>query len=202
MISSTAALAQRRKKGDCWRAPNSRSARVRVSSFALAGPRASGCGRGPAGPCDRSPGTRCSGRGTRGPSCRRRRRGSTATSARSSSFRNSAMRSALLSGASARLGRRARAEAPAVAREDAQLQPARLGHAGQHRHVAPAIRRPLLRDHQDLGGAAGLTGEPADGRRLRVGRAGSPRTRRASPRSGRAEAPTPSPPARDSPACR
>ena len=64
---------------------------------------------------------------------------------------------------------RARAEAPAVAREDAQLHPPRLGHARQHRHVAPAIRRPLLRDHQDLGGASGLTREPADGRRLRVG---------------------------------
>jgi hypothetical protein len=78
------------------------------------------------------------------------------------------MMSALLSGASARRRLVARAESLAVAAEDPELEAAGLGQPRQHRDVAAAVRRPLLGDDEHLGGAAGLSGQPLDRRRLRV----------------------------------
>src|SRR5439155_3305346 len=60
------------------------------------------------------------------------------------------------------------AEALAVAREDAQVEARRLGHAGKHRHIAPAVGRPLLRDDQDLRRAPGLARQPPERRHLRL----------------------------------
>src|SRR5712691_5652314 len=64
------------------------------------------------------------------------------------------MRSAMLSGASASDGVWLRLK----------RWPAR-----QHGKVPPAVGRPLLGDHEDLGGAVGLRREPSDCRGLRVG---------------------------------
>src|SRR5205823_3475070 len=49
------------------------------------------------------------------------------------------------------------------------LEPARLREPGQHRHVAPAVRRPLLGDHEHLGGAARLRDDPLPRLALGVG---------------------------------
>ena len=71
-----------------------------------------------------------------------------------------------------RFGERRRlapAEALAVAPEDPELHPSRLGDARQHRKVPAAVGRPLLGNHEDLGGAVGLRREPSDRRGLRVG---------------------------------
>src|SRR5437879_13127765 len=57
----------------------------------------------------------------------------------------------------------------AVAVEDPELQPARLGQPRQHRHVTPAVGRPVLGDHEDLRGAVRVRGEPFDGPDLLVG---------------------------------
>src|SRR6185436_11724799 len=56
----------------------------------------------------------------------------------------------------------------AVAVEDAELEPARLGQAREHRHVTPAIGRPVLGDDQDPGRPVGLGREYHAGRRRRV----------------------------------
>src|SRR5215471_16567966 len=50
----------------------------------------------------------------------------------------------------------------AVTIEDPQLELAGLGQPGEHWHVAPAVRGPVLGDHEDAGRAAGLRGEPRD----------------------------------------
>src|SRR5881628_1753143 len=71
-----------------------------------------------------------------------------------------------------RFGERRRlapAEALAVAPEDPELHPSRLSDARQHGKVPAAVGRPLLGDHEDLGGAVGLRREPSDRRGLRVG---------------------------------
>src|SRR5438094_581247 len=56
----------------------------------------------------------------------------------------------------------------AAAREDAQLEAPGLGEPSQSGHVAPASRRPLLGDDEDLGRPAGLGGQPLDQGRLRL----------------------------------
>src|SRR5262245_1653527 len=59
-----------------------------------------------------------------------------------------------------RLRARAAAAGLAVPREDAEVEPRRVGQARDHGDVAAAVRRPLLRDRQHLGGPAGLGHEP------------------------------------------
>src|SRR5258705_2709530 len=49
-----------------------------------------------------------------------------------------------------------------VAREDAELERARLGEPPEDGDVAAAVRRPLLRDRENLGGTVRLRGEPPD----------------------------------------
>src|SRR5262249_3357223 len=55
-----------------------------------------------------------------------------------------------------------------VAREEAKVETDRVGQLRQHGNVAPAVRRPLLRDGQHSGGPARLGHEP--GPRSLVGR--------------------------------
>src|SRR5207245_10066889 len=57
-------------------------------------------------------------------------------------------------------GARAGAVGLAGAREDGKVEAGRVGRLRQHGNVAPAVRRPLLRDGQDSGGPAGLAHEP------------------------------------------
>src|SRR5258707_5828259 len=49
-----------------------------------------------------------------------------------------------------------------VAREDAELERARLGEPPEDGDVAAAVRRPLLRDREHLGRTVRLRGEPPD----------------------------------------
>ena len=65
------------------------------------------------------------------------------------------------------------AELLPVAVEDAQLHAGGLGHPRQHGHVAPAIGRPVLRQHEDLGRPARLGGQPLPRPRLGIGEAAS-----------------------------
>src|SRR6266851_3301035 len=57
---------------------------------------------------------------------------------------------------------------PAVTGEDAQLERRRLREPPEDADVAAAVRRPLLRDHEDLGRPVRLRGEPPDRRDLVV----------------------------------
>src|SRR5262249_296376 len=54
----------------------------------------------------------------------------------------------------------------AVAVEDAHLHAAGFGQTLEHRQLAAAIRRPVLGDHENLGGPAGLRHQPLDRGRL------------------------------------
>jgi hypothetical protein len=56
----------------------------------------------------------------------------------------------------------------AVAVEDPQIEAAGLGQARQVRHVTPAIRGPVLGDHQHPRRRARLRGQPLDRRHLFV----------------------------------
>ena len=81
---------------------------------------------------------------------------------------NSIMRSWLASGAAAGSGRRVpRIFFPSRLKMRSSIPPASARRASMG-HVAAAIRRPVLGDHEDLGGPVGLGDEPADGRRLVV----------------------------------
>src|SRR5262249_44197536 len=54
----------------------------------------------------------------------------------------------------------------AVSEKDAQVEIAGVGEARQVGEIAPAIGRPVLRDHRRLRGPTGLSGQPLDRRRL------------------------------------
>src|SRR5204862_7226371 len=61
----------------------------------------------------------------------------------------------------------------AIAIEDAQLHPAGLRETLEHRELTTTIGRPVLGDHEDLRGSAGLGGEPLDCRRLMIAQPGA-----------------------------
>src|SRR5207247_4853488 len=67
------------------------------------------------------------------------------------------------------IGHRQRADLVAVAGENAELQPALGSQSRQHGHVAPAIRRPVLGDHQHLRRAVRLRHDPLPRLALGVG---------------------------------
>src|SRR5262249_7519347 len=51
---------------------------------------------------------------------------------------------------------------------DAHLEAARVRQACEHRHVTPAVRRPVLGDHEDVGGPGRLRDDPLPRRTLSV----------------------------------